>query len=234
MEDFDQDILPRCLGDPSGYYFPLSKEIPLLLANKTLRHEALPVAFRPNPMEDFCSALGSVPRPRSPGHAPGRHAPGRHLAAGRRSIQQNGHAGSDLRTASCASCTASQLIPSTPVAVYDNILNERVRHHMRWLSLSFARVLKHLGQPADSTMLLFQVGSNTKLGPCLLDRVTKPVLALSLFSRSDGHDMRLLFGLTQPWFEPFVAPAGGPRRFPPTHHNPQHLRAAIRHGWKRT
>lgn len=46
MEDFDQDILPRCLGDHSGYYFPLSQNIPLLLVSRGLRQEALPVAFR--------------------------------------------------------------------------------------------------------------------------------------------------------------------------------------------
>lgn len=45
-EVFDHDVLPRCLGDPSGYYFPLSKQISLLLASKRLRHEALPLAFR--------------------------------------------------------------------------------------------------------------------------------------------------------------------------------------------
>lgn len=45
-EVFNHDILTRCLGDPSGYYFPLSKQIPLLLASKRLRHETLPLAFR--------------------------------------------------------------------------------------------------------------------------------------------------------------------------------------------
>lgn len=65
MEDFDQDILPRCLGDPSGYYFPLSKDIPLLLANKRLRQEALPVAFqrttfRLDDMDDLAKLLVAV------------------------------------------------------------------------------------------------------------------------------------------------------------------------------
>ncbi|KAK7967601.1 uncharacterized protein PG986_001878 [Apiospora aurea] len=65
LEDFEQDILPRCLGDPSGYYFPLSKGISLLLASKRLRQEALPIVFRRtafhlDDMDDLAKLLVAV------------------------------------------------------------------------------------------------------------------------------------------------------------------------------
>ncbi|KAK8000510.1 hypothetical protein PG990_013110 [Apiospora arundinis] len=37
---------PRSIGDCNGFYFPLSKQIGLLLANQKLRQEALPIAFQ--------------------------------------------------------------------------------------------------------------------------------------------------------------------------------------------
>ena len=36
----------KAIGDPSGFYFPLSKQLAILRANKQLRQESLPLAFR--------------------------------------------------------------------------------------------------------------------------------------------------------------------------------------------
>ncbi len=46
MEEFERDNLPRGIGDPSGFYYPLSKDLVVLRATKQMRLEALPLAYR--------------------------------------------------------------------------------------------------------------------------------------------------------------------------------------------
>ncbi|KAH7009219.1 uncharacterized protein B0I36DRAFT_437046 [Microdochium trichocladiopsis] len=45
-EDFEHNDFPRGIGDPSGFYYPLSKASSVLHVNKQIRGEALPLAFR--------------------------------------------------------------------------------------------------------------------------------------------------------------------------------------------
>ncbi|EJT73122.1 hypothetical protein GGTG_09972 [Gaeumannomyces tritici R3-111a-1] len=45
-EDFERDNFPRGIGDPSGFYYPLSKALSVLRVNKQIRREALPFAYR--------------------------------------------------------------------------------------------------------------------------------------------------------------------------------------------
>ncbi|KAK3994871.1 hypothetical protein QBC44DRAFT_35249 [Cladorrhinum sp. PSN332] len=45
-ENFDQDNFPRGIGDPSGFYYPLSRDLVVLRVNKQMRTEALPFAYR--------------------------------------------------------------------------------------------------------------------------------------------------------------------------------------------
>lgn len=44
--EFEQDNFPRGVGDPSGFYYPFSRELVVLRVNKQMRHEALPFAYR--------------------------------------------------------------------------------------------------------------------------------------------------------------------------------------------
>lgn len=46
IEEFEQDNLTGGIGDPSGFYYPLSKDLAVLRANKQMRLEALPFAYR--------------------------------------------------------------------------------------------------------------------------------------------------------------------------------------------
>lgn len=43
---FPQTHLHRSIGDPSGFYFPLSSKTGVLGASKQMRQEALPLAYR--------------------------------------------------------------------------------------------------------------------------------------------------------------------------------------------
>lgn len=36
----------RSIGDPSGFFFPLSSKLPVLAVNRQMRQEALPIAYR--------------------------------------------------------------------------------------------------------------------------------------------------------------------------------------------
>ncbi|KAK4450244.1 hypothetical protein QBC34DRAFT_403131 [Podospora aff. communis PSN243] len=45
-EDFERNGFPRGVGDPSGFYYPLSKSLSVLRINKQIRREALPFAYR--------------------------------------------------------------------------------------------------------------------------------------------------------------------------------------------
>ncbi len=46
IDEFEQDNLTRGIGDPSGFYYPLSKDLVVLRVNKQMRREALPLAYR--------------------------------------------------------------------------------------------------------------------------------------------------------------------------------------------
>ncbi|KAK3296335.1 uncharacterized protein B0H64DRAFT_374433 [Chaetomium fimeti] len=46
IDKFEQDNLIRGIGDPSGFYYPLSKSLVVLRVNKQMRLEALPFAYR--------------------------------------------------------------------------------------------------------------------------------------------------------------------------------------------
>ena len=45
-EKFERDNLPGGIGDPSGFYYPLSRDLAVLRINKQIRGEALPLAYR--------------------------------------------------------------------------------------------------------------------------------------------------------------------------------------------
>ena len=44
--EFERDNFPRGIGDPRGFYYPLSKASSLLRVNKQIRSEALPITYR--------------------------------------------------------------------------------------------------------------------------------------------------------------------------------------------
>ncbi|KAL2131229.1 hypothetical protein VTI74DRAFT_5380 [Chaetomium olivicolor] len=46
IDDFEQENFTGGIGDPSGFYYPLSKDMVVLRANKQMRLEALPFAYR--------------------------------------------------------------------------------------------------------------------------------------------------------------------------------------------
>ncbi|KAK2052807.1 hypothetical protein LY76DRAFT_582861 [Colletotrichum caudatum] len=46
VDQFDRNIFAGALGDPTGYYYPLSKDLTLLRVSKDIRDEALPLAYR--------------------------------------------------------------------------------------------------------------------------------------------------------------------------------------------
>lgn len=46
MNECDEFDFSRYIGDPSGFYFPLSKELTVLRVNRQMRQEALPLAYR--------------------------------------------------------------------------------------------------------------------------------------------------------------------------------------------
>ncbi len=46
IDEFEQENFARGIGDPSGFYYPLSKDLVVLRANKQMRREALPFAYR--------------------------------------------------------------------------------------------------------------------------------------------------------------------------------------------
>lgn len=43
---FNRQKFARCIGDLSGFYFPLNHELAILRINRQMRHEALPLAYR--------------------------------------------------------------------------------------------------------------------------------------------------------------------------------------------
>jgi hypothetical protein len=45
-ETFAEEGFPRGVGDPSGFYYPLSRDLVALRVNKQMRQEALPFAYR--------------------------------------------------------------------------------------------------------------------------------------------------------------------------------------------
>lgn len=67
IDQFEQDNLPRGLGDPSGFYYPLSKHLTVLRVNRQMRKEALPFAyrstsFRVDDLDDVIKLLMAVGR----------------------------------------------------------------------------------------------------------------------------------------------------------------------------
>lgn len=46
IDEFEHENLTRGIGDPSGFYYPLSKDLVVLRASKQMRREALPFAYR--------------------------------------------------------------------------------------------------------------------------------------------------------------------------------------------
>jgi hypothetical protein len=46
IEAFARNNLPRGIGDLSGFYYPLRKDLSVLFVNKQMRREALPIAYR--------------------------------------------------------------------------------------------------------------------------------------------------------------------------------------------
>jgi hypothetical protein len=65
MSTFDELNFTGGMGDPSGFYFPLSKELTVLRVNRQMRQEALPLAYRRtvfhlNDMDDLIKLLIAV------------------------------------------------------------------------------------------------------------------------------------------------------------------------------
>ncbi|KAK3686837.1 hypothetical protein LTR37_019428 [Vermiconidia calcicola] len=65
LEDFDRSTFPAAVGDPSGFYFPLSKDLPILRVSAQVRQEVLPFAyrrttFRFDDMDDLLKLLVAV------------------------------------------------------------------------------------------------------------------------------------------------------------------------------
>jgi hypothetical protein len=46
LDNFDSFGFARGIGDPSGFYFPLSKDLSVLRVSRQMRQEALPLAYR--------------------------------------------------------------------------------------------------------------------------------------------------------------------------------------------
>ncbi|KAK1974384.1 hypothetical protein LZ30DRAFT_410346 [Colletotrichum cereale] len=62
---FDRNGYPGALGDPTGYYYPLARDITLLRVSKNIREEALPLAychtlFRLHDLDDLIKLLMAV------------------------------------------------------------------------------------------------------------------------------------------------------------------------------
>ncbi|PGH21366.1 hypothetical protein AJ80_03283 [Polytolypa hystricis UAMH7299] len=70
VETFNETNFVTGIGDPNGFYFPLSKALTLLTVNKQMRQEALPIAyrktaFRLDDMDEFIKvaiAIGTLGR----------------------------------------------------------------------------------------------------------------------------------------------------------------------------
>lgn len=65
VEDCDGLNFTGSIGDPSGFYFPLSSELTILRVHKQMRQEALPLAYRRtvfhlDDMDDFVKLLIAV------------------------------------------------------------------------------------------------------------------------------------------------------------------------------
>jgi hypothetical protein len=45
-DKFEQEHFPRGIGDPSGFYYPFSRDLVVLRVNRQMRQEALPFAYR--------------------------------------------------------------------------------------------------------------------------------------------------------------------------------------------
>lgn len=65
VENCDGLSFSRSIGDPSGFYFPLSSELSLLRVDRQIRQEALPLAYRRtvfhlDDMDDFIKLLIAV------------------------------------------------------------------------------------------------------------------------------------------------------------------------------
>ena len=67
MDNCDRSEFTGSIGDPSGIYFPLSRETNVLRVNRQIRQEALPIAFRRtvfhlDDMDDLIKLLVAVGR----------------------------------------------------------------------------------------------------------------------------------------------------------------------------
>lgn len=67
VDDYDEFSFARSIGDPSGFYFPLSSELTVLRVDRQMRQEALPLAYRRtvfhfDDMEDLIKLLIAVGR----------------------------------------------------------------------------------------------------------------------------------------------------------------------------
>ena len=70
VDNFDKVNFAGCIGDPSGFYFPLSKDLAVLRVNRQMRQQVLPLsyrrtAFRLGDMDDLIKlfiAVGQIGR----------------------------------------------------------------------------------------------------------------------------------------------------------------------------
>ena len=67
MDNCDRFDFTGSIGDPSGFYFPLSSETNVLRVNRQMRQEALPIAYRRtvfhlDDMDDLIKLLAAVGR----------------------------------------------------------------------------------------------------------------------------------------------------------------------------
>ncbi len=65
MNNFTEHNFTGGMGDPGGFYFPLSKTLSVLRVNRQIRQEALPFAYRKtififNDMDDFVKLLIAI------------------------------------------------------------------------------------------------------------------------------------------------------------------------------
>lgn len=65
MDDFNRHNFIRSIGDPSGFYFPLSSKLAVLSVSRQMRQEALPLAYRRtlfhlDDMDDLVNLLVAV------------------------------------------------------------------------------------------------------------------------------------------------------------------------------
>ncbi|EED17211.1 hypothetical protein TSTA_022650 [Talaromyces stipitatus ATCC 10500] len=65
VDQFNSTTFAGALGDPTGFFFPLNKDLSVLLVNKQIRQEALPIAyrktfFRLDDIDDFIKVIISI------------------------------------------------------------------------------------------------------------------------------------------------------------------------------